>query len=125
LEIYKQQHESTIEAIKSRDKQLIQQLCNQTKNDAQINQELTDSVEEMLQKIENKKETAATSNQSIDYKNFLQENEKKALQEIKATNEVWINTIMNNKGKYSPQKYINAMFNEFYGNSGDFIDLHK
>lgn len=123
--MYKQQHESTIEAIKSRDKNAIQQLCNQTKNDAQINQEIRDSVEEMLQKIENKKETTSTTSQTVDYKNFLQENEKKALQEIKTTNEVWINTIMKNKGQYIPQRYINDMFNEFYGNSGDFINLHK
>lgn len=120
--MYKQQHESTIEAIKSRDKNTIQQLCNQTKNDAQINQEIRDSVEEMLQKIENKKETTSTTSQTVDYKNFLQENEKKALQEIKATNEVWINTITQNKGQYIPQRYINDMFNEFYGNSGDFIN---
>lgn len=130
LEQYQQQHISTIEALKSNDSRSISDLCNQTKNDAQINQQIENSVQELLQKLEdnkteNKEQTRSTN--EIKYKDFFDEDEQKALQEIKTTNEWRINTMLDIKGKwnYNPEKYINDMFNQFYGNSGDFINLHK
>ena len=130
LETYQRQHINTIEALKSNDSQSIKDLCNQTKNDAQINQEIEDSVQELLQKLEDNKtenkEQKRSSNE-VQYKDFFNEDEKKVLQEIKTTNQSRINTILDIRGKwnYDPEKYINDMFNQFYGNSGDFIDLHK
>jgi len=130
LQSYQQQHQNTIEALKSNDSKSIKELCDQTKNDAQINQQIESSVQELLQKLEDNKienQQQKRSTNEVNYKDFLNENEKKALEEIKATNQWWINTMLNirGKGNYNPEKYINDMFNQFYGNSGDFIDLHK
>ncbi len=130
LQQYQQQHINTIEALKSNDSKSIQELCNQTKNDAQINQNIESAVQELLQKLEdnkteNKEKTRSTT--EANYKDFFSEDEKKALQDIKSTNQWRINTILDIRGKsnYTPEKYINDMFNQFYGNSGDFINLHK
>jgi hypothetical protein len=130
LEEYQQQHQNTIDVLQSNDSQWIQELCNQTKNDAQINQEIENSVQELLQKldknkIENKEQTRSSN--ETQYKDFFNEDEKKALQEIQKINEWWIDTILEirGKGNYTPEKYINDMFNQFYGNTGDFINLHK
>lgn len=130
LEQYQQQHIATIEALKNNDSRSISELCNQTKNDAQINQDIESSVQELLQKLEdNKKENQEQqrSTNEVQYKDFFNEDEKKALQDIKTTNQWRIENIMQIKGKwnYNPEKYINDMFNQFYGNSGDFINLHK
>jgi nucleotidyltransferase/DNA polymerase involved in DNA repair len=130
LQGYRQQHTATIEALRSNTTQSIKDLCEQSKNDAQINQEIQDSVQELLQKLEDNKienqEKKKSTNQ-VQYKDFFDENQKKALQEIQHTNEWWINTMLDirGKGNYTPERYINDMFNQFYGNSGDFIDLHK
>ena len=130
IEEYKQQHINTIKALQSNTSENIQQLCNQAKNDAQINQEIQSSVQELLQKLEDNKDKSQEQKRSTNeakYKDFFNENEKKALQNIKSTNQGWIETILNIRGKsnYNPEQYINDMFNQFYGNSGDFIDLHK
>lgn len=130
LDQYQLQHINTIEALKNNNNTSIKELCNQTKNDAQINQQIENSLQELLQKLEdnkteNKQQQRATN--EVNYKNFFNEDEKKALENIKATNQWRINTILNirSKGSYNPEKYINDMFNQFYGNSGDFINLHK
>ena len=130
LEEYQLQHSNTVEALKNNDSTSIQELCNQAKNDAQINQNIESSIQELLQKLEdntttNQEQQRATN--KVNYKDFFNKDEKKALQEIKATNEWRINTILNirGKGNYNAEQYINNMFNQFYGNSGDFIDLHK
>ncbi|MFA6255587.1 MAG: hypothetical protein WC606_00245 [Candidatus Absconditabacterales bacterium] len=130
LEEYQMQHINTIEALKNNDSKSIQELCNQSKNDAQVNQQIENSVQELLQKLdENKIENQQQKRISneVKYKDFFNENEKKVLQEIKTTNQGRIDTILNirGKGNYNPEQYINDMFNQFYGNSGDFINLHK
>lgn len=131
LEEYQQLHQNTIEALKSNDSQSIKELCNQTKNDAQINQDIENSVQDLLQKLEDNKtenqEQKKRATDEVKYKDFFNEDEKKALQDIKTINQWWINTIMEIKGRwnYAPEKYIDDMFNQFYGSSGDFIDLHK
>lgn len=130
LQHYQEQHIATIEALRSNDAQRIKELCEQSKNDAQINQEIQDSVQEMLQKLEDNKienQEQKRSTKEVKYKDFFNENEKKALQEIQNTNQGRINTMLEIRGKgdYNPERYINEMFKEFYGNSGDFIDLHK
>jgi hypothetical protein len=130
LQKYQQQHTNTIEALKSNNSQSIQELCNQSKNDAQINQQIESSVQELLQKLEDnttEKQQQKRSTNETQYKDFFNEDEQKILQDIKTTNEWWIDTILNIRGKwnYNPEQYINDMFNQFYGNSGDFINLHK
>ncbi|HMS91298.1 MAG TPA: hypothetical protein PKC87_03705 [Candidatus Absconditabacterales bacterium] len=130
LQQYPEQHITTIEALKSNNTQDIQELCKQSKNDAEINQEIESAVQELLQKLEDNKmenQEQKKSTKEVKYKNFFDENEKKTLQEIQKTNQSRINTILDirGKGNYSSERYINTIFNQFYGNSGDFIDLHK
>lgn len=130
LQQYQQQHIATIEALRSNDAQSIKELCEQSKNDAQINQEIESAVQELLQKLEDntiENQEQKRSTKEIKYKDFFDENEKKTLQEIQTTNQSRINTMLEirGKGNYTPERYINEMFNQFYGNSGDFIDLHK
>ena len=130
LEEYQQQHQNTIDVLQNNDSEGIQELCNQTKNDAQINQEIENSVQELLQKLEEntiKNGTQQRPSNETQYKDFFNEDEKKAIQEIQKINEWRINTILKIRWKnnYTPEKYINDMFNQFYGNTGDFINLHK
>lgn len=130
LQQYQQQHIATIEALRSNDAQSIKELCEQSKNDAQINQEIENAVQELLQKLEDNKienQEQKRSTKEVKYKDFFDESEKKTLQEIQSTNQWWINTMLEirGKGNYTPERYINTMFNQFYGNSGDFINLHK
>jgi len=90
LEEYQMQHINTIEALKNNDSKSIQELCNQSKNDAQVNQQIENSVQELLQKLdENKIENQQQKRISneVKYKDFFNENEKKVLQEIKTTNQ--------------------------------------
>lgn len=130
LESYQQQHQNTIDALTSNDKTLINELCNQSKNDAQINQQIESSVQELLQKLDEnttQEKEKTKSSQKIQYKDFFGEDEQKALQNIQKTSETRIDAILKTRGKpnYTPQRYIDEMFNQFYGNSGDFINLHK
>lgn len=130
LEEYQKLHQNTIEALQSNDRQKINELCNQTKNDAQINQDIENSVQELLQKLEDntlEQQKQKRSAQEAQYEDFFNEDEKKVLQEIEEINQSWIEKILNirGKGNYTPETYINDMFNQFYGNSGDFINLHK
>lgn len=128
LKEYQQQHINTTEVLKKNNSKDIQELCNQTKNDAQINQKIENALQELLQKLEenNTKRQEIPTNQ-VQYKDFFNEDEKKALENIKKTNQWRIDTILDIRGKwnYTPERYLDDMFNEFYGNSGDFIDLHK
>lgn len=130
LELFEQQQAYAIEALKNNDKKSIKELCNQSKNDSQINQQIENSVQELLQKLEdNTTETQQQkrSTNQAEYKDFFNEDEKKTLQKIQETNKWWIDTMLEIRGKwnYTPEKYINDMFNQFYGNSWDFINLHK
>lgn len=87
---YHQLHKNTVEALKNNDSQSIKELCNQTKNDAQINQQIEDSVQDLLQKLEDNKienQTQQKFSNEAHYKDFFNEDEKKALQEIQQTNQ--------------------------------------
>ncbi len=129
LEEYQKLHQNSIDALKNNNKNSIYELCNQTKNDAQINQDIESSVQDLLQKFKDNttKEQQNRASQQAEYKDFFNEDEKKALKEIQEINKWRIEKTLNirGKGNYSPETYINDMFNQFYGNSWDFIDLHK
>jgi len=129
LTTYQQQHQNTIDTLKSRNIQSINELCNETKNDAQINQNIENAVQEMLEKLEETEyqKLQHTHSNEINYKDFFTENEKKVLDTIQNINKWRIENTLKTRGKgnYEPQRYINNLFNEFYGNSGDFIDLRK
>lgn len=68
---------------------MIHELCNQTKNDAQINQDIENSVQELLQKLD--ENTTASkeqqrASQQPQYKDFFSEDEQKVLKEIQEIN---------------------------------------
>lgn len=128
LEAYQLQHINTTEALKNNEN--IKELCDQSKNDAQINQKIESAIQELLEKLEGntwEKKQQQRNTDKVEYKDFFNKDEQKILQDIKNTNQWWIETILHirGKGSYDPEKYINDMFNQFYGNSWDFIDLHK
>ena len=130
LDGYHEQHINTVEALKSDDNEIISQLCDQSKNDAQINQGIDEALQELFQKLkektwENNEMTKNTNKE--EYKDFFNQEEKKALEEINTTNKSRIEKILDirGKGNYDAERYINEIFNGFYGNSGDFINLHK
>ncbi len=131
LSQYQSLHQNTIAALQSNDKQSIEAICNQTQNDSQINQQIQDSVQEMLEKVVQEKyeegEQQTRAWQQVQYKDFFSEDEQKVLEDIQKINRWRINNVLKIKSKerYNAQRYINEMFNQFYGNSGDFIDLHK
>ncbi len=130
LETYQQTHIASIEALKSNTPQAIKELCTQSKNDAEVNQQIEESVQQLLSSLEDNKLEKQTPNKwsnEAKYQDFFTQDEKKVLQKIQDINQTRINKILEIKGKwnYNPERYINNMFNEFYGNSWDFINLHK
>lgn len=130
LESYQELHENTVNILKNNDKQGIKELCERTKNDAEINQNIESSVQELLQKLnENTREEQEKkkTSQEQHHKDFFTEEKEQTLKEIQKINKEWIENVLNirGKGNYTAEKYIDDMFNQFYGNSGDFINLHK
>lgn len=132
LQQYQEGHQNTIDALKKNTQESIYELCNESKNDSEINQDIENSVQDMLEKLSNTQEDpeeneATKNSQEIQYKDFFTENEKEALQEIQESNQSRIENILNIRGKwnYEADKYLNDTFNQFYGNSWDFINLHK
>ncbi len=130
MESYQELHENTVNILKNNDKQGIKELCERTKNDAEINQNIESSVQELLQKLnENTREEQEKkkTSQEQHHKDFFTEEKEQTLKEIQKINKEWIENVLNirGKGNYTAEKYIDDMFNQFYGNSGDFINLHK
>lgn len=129
LEKYQETHQNSLEAIQSKDETRITELCEQTKNDAQIQQNIENAIEELLSKLEENttQQKQKWASQDIQYKDFFSEKESEILKEIEEINQWWIYNTLNIRGRknYKPQIFIDTMFNQFYGNSGDFIDLHK
>lgn len=127
LEQYHQWHQNTRAALKSNDPTTLDALCQETKNDAQINQNIANNIQELLEKLKENQQSQSKNNTDIQYKDFFNQDQKKLLQEIKKTNEWWIQNILEvrGKGNYHPETYINNLFNEFFGNTWDFINLHQ
>ncbi|MEI6672574.1 MAG: hypothetical protein WCL02_04425 [bacterium] len=50
MEAYQLQHINTTEALKNNEN--IKELCDQSKNDAQINQKIESAIQELLEKLE-------------------------------------------------------------------------
>ncbi len=130
LVVYQQTHIASIEALKSNTPKAIKDLCTQSKNDAQINQQIEQSLQKMLSSLQENKleeQVQKKSSSEVQYKDFFNQDEKKVLQKIQDINKTRINKVLEIRGKwnYNPGKYIKDMFNQFYGNTGDFINLHK
>ncbi len=129
LQTYQQNHENTIETLKDQSSQEIAFLCDQAKDDSQINEEIDQDIQNLANNFPDDKQakpaTIPTPNQKK-YQEFFDQNEKKILQEIKNINIQWINKTLEIKGSwdYTPQSYIDQMFNQFYGNPADFTKIN-
>lgn len=133
LKKYQEGHQNIIDAFEKGTKESIDEICKENKNDAEINQDIENSVQDMLEKLSNtqekreEKKQNKKNSQTIQYKNFFTEKETKELKEIQDINQIRIENTLKTRGKwnYEAERYINNMFNQFHGNSWDFINLHK
>lgn len=73
--------------MQSNDPTTLDALCQETKNDAQINQNIANNIQELLEKLKENQQSQSKNNTDIQYKDFFNQDQKKLLQEIKKTNE--------------------------------------
>jgi len=119
-------HKNTITALGSQDQDIIKSLCDFSKNDAQINEQIDNSLSELLQQLQNNldqkqqqsqknsdenenRQTSSEKNHQtpaletsgssddIQYKNVFEEDELKLLQQIDTNNKSLIQQIQNIK----------------------------
>ena len=123
---FQQEHEQSSSIRTSKNTDVITQLC-QAKNDSQVNQWLQSTIDKLLSSLENNTEQTtwnvprSTSN-LIQY-TPLDANEQKLLESVDKKNKIRIRQIQRLKSDpdYQGMKYIQSLFQEFYGNTGDFI----
>ena len=85
--------------MQSKDPASLEALCQETKNDAQINQDIANDLQELLQKLQETQTTQGKSTTDPQYKDFFNQNQKQILQEIKEINDGWIQNILEVRGK--------------------------
>lgn len=135
-------HQNSITALSS--SQWSKELCNQAKDDSQINEKIENSLNKLMQQLEDNlnkqkqswweekeeekwkdEENPEYNNNQVQYKNVLQEDELHLLEQVNNNNKSLIKQIMDTKWKlkYQTNKLLNELFSEFYGNSWDFQNL--
>lgn len=137
VEEFDNNHENTIETLKSGDKDALKELCNFAKDDSQINEKIENSLSKLMKQLQNnleKKEDWNESEEDISkpswetqYKSIFEEEELELLREIENNNESLIQQIQNIKWewKYRAETLLDQLFNSFYGHTGDFQNLLK
>lgn len=88
LQQYQEGHQNTIDALKKNTQESIYELCNETKNDSEIHQDIESSVQEMLEKLSNTQEIEKKIKQQKIHKKsntkiFLQKTKKKHYKKYK------------------------------------------
>ena len=125
IENFVEQHTQSSAIRELQDKEGIQELCQTTKNDSQINQSIQSTIDKLLASLqENNKlgtwnfQPATNTPQYIP----LNASDQKLLENIDKKNKIWIRQIQRLKTdpKYQGLEYIQTLFKEFYGNTGDF-----
>lgn len=119
-------HQENLAMRQAWDPQSIQQLC-EAKDDSQINQGIQNAIEQLLTSLPKKfvpisdDEGAAASNEPAYIP--LDEDEQELLESIDKKNKIWINELqkLKNDPEYDGILYIQTLFQEFYGNTWDFI----
>ncbi len=123
---FAQQHEQSLAIRKSQDKKSIQELCQQTKNDSQIDESIQNTIEKLLASLQNSTVVPASSGavgtSSTPKYLPLNANDQKLLETIDKKNKIWIRQIQRLKTdpQYNGFDYVQTLFKEFYGNTGDF-----
>ncbi|MFA5747483.1 MAG: hypothetical protein WC872_00035 [Candidatus Absconditabacterales bacterium] len=128
-------HQNSLSALKNKDYDLIKLMCEQTKNDSQINEKIDNSLKQLFksldQNINKKKEDQSDNVQqsgrsnNINYKNIYDQKEQDLLDQSEEKNNKRIKEMQDIKSKsnYDSELYLQDLFQEFYGNSGDFKNL--
>lgn len=102
----------------------IQELC-QAKNDSQINEWIQSTIDKLLTSFQKSGDPSTSdllpSTNTIQYIP-LDANQEKLLESIDKKNKIWIRQIQRLKSdpEYQGMNYIQSLFQEFYGNTGDF-----
>lgn len=125
-------HKNTLAALQSGDPEQIKDLCNQSKNDGQVSEKIGNSLQKLIDQLDENLKKGSKDNQNtkttewneeapldsgVEYKPLFEKEELKILEEIDNNNTSLIKNIQQIKwkGKYNIQKYIDKLFNEFYG----------
>jgi len=128
LETYEWIYKNIQETLKKNNTIDTKKLCEQTKNDAQIHQKIQYPLQDMFDQLQkNTSSSLQKHNPNSDHQDISNQEKQELFKLIQETNSNRIQKTLQTKGKvnYDPQKYIEELFNQFYGNSGDFINLHK
>lgn len=129
MEEFDNQHTQSTEIRNSWNPEAIQQLCQETANDAQINQGIQNTIQQLLsslqQNVSGSQVPDFSNTPSSNQPNYipLDADEQKLLESIDKKNKTRIRTLqrLKNDPEYSGMEYIQTLFQEFYGNTGDFI----
>jgi hypothetical protein len=116
------QHQQSTALWKSHDTAAITALCA-SKNDSQLDQSLQSSMEEVLKSLGiNSTQGADMNTSSQPHYIPLSQDQQKLLETSKKNNTIWIRQIQRLQAdpKYHSATYLKTLFQEFYGNTGDF-----
>lgn len=122
---FQQEHAQSSSIRASKDTDMITQLC-QAKNDSQVNEWIQSTIDKLLSSLQKSREPSTSnllpSTNSIQY-TPLDASDQKLLENIDKKNKIWIRQIQRLKSdpEYQGMEYIQSLFQEFYGNTGDFI----
>ena len=120
---FQQEHEQSSSIRASKNTDAISQLC-QAKNDSQVNQWLQSTIDKLLNSFNPKWDTTnVPGNFNQIYYTPLDANDQKLLESVDKKNKIRIRQIQRLKSDpdYQGMNYIQSLFQEFYGNTGDFI----
>lgn len=119
---FQQEHAQSSSIRASKNADMISQLC-QAKNDSQVNQWLQSTIDKLLNGFNPKWDTVNTPGSSNGiYYTPLDANDQKLLESVDKKNKIRIRQIQRLKSDpdYQWMNYIQNLFQEFYGNTGDF-----
>jgi len=131
LDEFQKNHNDSLNAFQSKDANLIQQICEQTKNDSQVNEKVQNSIDQLLQALDGQSKSTEQTIQkwstSPQYKEILNDEDKQLLKEIEDTNQKWINETQDIKWKwnYHSDNYLIRLFNQFFWNTWNFDNLNN
>jgi hypothetical protein len=123
---FNDQHQQSLAIWDTQDTDNIQALCQQTKNDSQINESIQNTIDKLLASLSKnlqRQETASgISNSNTPQYIPLNAQDQKLLESIDKKNKIRIRQIQRLKTDptYSGFDYVQSLFYQFYGNTGDF-----
>ncbi len=126
-------------ALQAKNKGILQQMCEQAQDDTLSNQDLEQSLSQLLENLENSIQKPDKSEGETEEQSWtdntqtpwpassqpqyipLTQEEKILLEQAQETNQQWINTMMQiKKNKYNPSQTLETIFEIFYGDKSEF-----